>query len=382
MRREVVAPRPDWREKLERCGLIWHSSGAAPYWNESACYVFTRRDVAEIERATRELYSLFLEAGQHVIDRNLFGRFGVPDWCIPLIKEAWTAEPPALNYGRFDLGYDGRGPPKLFEFNCDTPTALLEASVAQWFWKQDLYPNHGQFNDIHDTLIAKWRDIAPHLAGPVVHFAHQPDRSGEDAITTAYMMDLARAAGLTPLRLTMGDIGWKAAGDGRGGGFYDLEAREIRTLYKLYPWEWLVREPFGRNIAGDESRTRWIEPIWKMIWSNKAILPILWDLHPRHPNLLWARTDGPAADSYAKKPLLAREGANVTLVKAGRTLAATDGPYTGPVIYQGLYDLPDFGGCRPVIGSWCVDGVPAGMGVREDGPITSNLARFTPHIVG
>ncbi len=37
----------------------------------------------------------------------------------------------------------------------------------------------------------------------------------------------------------------------------------------------------------------------------------------------------------------------------------------------------------PVIGSWIIDGEPAGMCVREsDTMITNNLSRFIPHIIG
>ena len=312
-----------------------------------------------------------------MVSQGLFDRFGIPDWCWPLIEEAWKAEPPALNYGRFDLGFDGRGTPKLFEFNCDTPTSLVEAAVIQWDWKEEVFPAYDQFNSLHDKLIAKWRDIGPYLAsGAPVHFTHARESTGEEAVTTAYLMDTARSAGLSPEGILISDIGW----DGRR--FVDRQNREIRTLYHLYPWEWLVKEPFGRHLLETRGQTVWIEPIWKMIWSNKAILPILWDLHPRHENLLWASRDRPASDSYARKPILAREGANIRLVKNGRDLAVTDGSYAGaPVIYQGLYDLPEFDGVRPVIGSWVVDGEPAGIGVREDGLITGNLSRFTPHII-
>jgi glutathionylspermidine synthase len=239
-----------------------------------------------------------------------------------------------------------------------------------------VFPAADQFNSLHDKLIAKWRDIAPYLSSPLVHFAHARENTGEDAVTTAYLLDTAREAGLAGEPILMTDVGWAS------GRFYDLQEREIRTLYHLYPWEWLVHEPFGRNLIENQGRTVWIEPIWKMIWSNKAILPILWDLYPRHPNLLWASRDAPASDSYVKKPILAREGGNVTVVKNGQEIAASDGPYaaTDPV-YQGLFDLPDFDGARPVLGSWVVDGEPAGMGVREDGLITGNLSRFTPHII-
>ena len=163
MRRLRIDPRPGWREEVERLGLVWHTAAGKPYWNESACYAFSSAEIEVLTEATRDLYDLFLQAGDHIVDQGLWARFGIPDWCVPLIREAWRAEPPALNYGRFDLGFDGQGPPKLFEFNCDTPTSLLEAAVIQWAWKEQRFPQAGQFNDLHDQLVAKWRDIAPCL---------------------------------------------------------------------------------------------------------------------------------------------------------------------------------------------------------------------------
>jgi glutathionylspermidine synthase len=209
-----------------------------------------------------------------------------------------------------------------------------------------------------------------------VHFTHSRDTLGEDTVTTAYLMDTAAAAGLRTERLLPRDIGWD------GKRFVDLQKREIRTLYHLYPWEWLVNEPFGRNLPGAANRTDWIEPIWKMIWSNKAMLPILWDLYPRHPNLLWASSERPAGGDFVRKPILGREGGNIRIVRDGVEIASKDGPHSGsPVIYQGTYELPEFDGRYPVLGAWIVDGQPAGLGIREDGLITGNLARFVPHII-
>lgn len=376
MRREVITCRPNWQARVEEDGLIWHTAHDARYWEEGAYYSFTPAEIDEIEEATRELYGLFLAAGQYVVDRGLFERFGIPAWCWPLITASWNAEPPALNYGRFDLGYDGHSPPKLFEFNCDTPTSLLESAVIQWRWKEEVFPARDQFNSLHDKLVAKWSDIAPYLAAEPVYFAHMADAAGEDTVTTAYLMDTAREAGLNVDGILMADLGLT-----KDGRFVDLQNQEIRTVYKLYPWEWMVGETFGPALA-ENDRTLWIEPIWKMIWSNKAILPILWDMAPRHPNLLWASYDQVASPNYVQKPILSREGANVQIFRNGAALAHRDGAYgASPTIYQGLYDLPDFAGNRPVVGSWVVDGEPAGVGIREDGLITGNLSRFTPHII-
>jgi glutathionylspermidine synthase len=367
--------RPDWRSKVEALGLSWHTADEEPYWNETAHYRFTARQAGEIEAATAELYRLFLLAGEHVIRHDLFRHFAIPERAVPLIRAAWETEPPALNHGRFDLAYDGAGPPRLYEFNCDTPTSLLEAAVIQWAWKDERFPDADQFNSLHERLVARWEEIAPRLPSPRVHFAHVADPTGEDAITTAYLADTAALAGLTAMPLTIDDIGW----DGLMRRFVDMDGRAIDALCKLYPWEWLARDDFAQFIA--ETPTVWIEPIWKMIWSNKAILPILWELFPDHPNLLAAHRT-PQGDSYAKKPILSREGANVRLIRKGATLAAAGGEYGQEgYVYQALCEPPEFDGVHPVIGSWVVDGAPAGMGIREGGLITGNTARFAPHII-
>ena len=50
-------------------------------------------------------------------------------------------------------------------------------------------------------------------------------------------------------------------------------------------------------------------------------------------------------------------------------------------MYQALAPVPVFDGNHAVVGSWVVDGVSCGVGIREsDGPITDNLSRFVPHV--
>lgn len=179
MKRLDLAPRANWQQLVEDRGLVWHTVGGQPYWNESACYSFTPGEIEEIEAATAELYRLFLEAGQVVVDEDGgLDAFGIPRWLHDEIRKAWNAEPPAINYGRFDLGFDGKGPPKLFEFNCDTPTSLLEAAIIQWDWKEAVFPSLDQFNSLHEKLVAKWADIRSYLPGQQLHFTHVADNSG------------------------------------------------------------------------------------------------------------------------------------------------------------------------------------------------------------
>src|ERR1039457_7488970 len=156
MRRIATAPRADWQKKVEEAGLTWHS-GERIYWNESAFYEFTAKEVDALEAATNELEAMTLAAAQHIIDNKLYSQLSIPEEAVPLIEASWEAEPPSL-YGRFDLAYDGANPPKLLEYNADTPTSLVEAAVAQWYWLQDTFPRRDQFNSIHERLVASTTD--------------------------------------------------------------------------------------------------------------------------------------------------------------------------------------------------------------------------------
>ena len=160
-----VAARPDWQQRVEALGFLWHTAGGEPYWCEDAFYRFTAAEIDRISDACEELYRLFVAAGTHIVTHRRFAEFGIPDWCVPLIERAWADQPPALDYGRFDLGIGRDGAIKLFEFNCDTPTSLVEASVIQWFWKEDVFPRLDQFNRIHEALVDRWQAIAPRLPG-------------------------------------------------------------------------------------------------------------------------------------------------------------------------------------------------------------------------
>jgi glutathionylspermidine synthase len=372
VKRIAIGAREDWRARVESVGLAYHS-GDAPYWNESACYEFTLEQVELIEVATNELHALCLDAVEHVIEHNRFEELAIPEAAVPLIRESWENDRPSI-YGRFDLSYNGKGPPKLLEYNADTPTSLLEAAVVQWHWLQDVSPLLDQFNSIHERLVAYWTELRPYLP-PLLHFSAIDDV--EDGLTVTYLRDTAEQAGIRTIGLPIEMVGWN------GQHFVGEEHEVIRALFKLYPWEWLVHEQFGQHIA--QSGTLFIEPAWKMVLSNKGILPILWELNEDHPYLLETQrkpTPEMRAWGYTRKPLLSREGANIRMHggEFGRAVESGGDYGAEGYIYQQTAQLPCFDGNYAVIGSWVIGGEAAGIGIREsDGPITTNTSRFVPH---
>lgn len=370
MERGLVKERRNWQKIVENQGFIFHSV-EGKYWDESACYAFHKSEILEIERVTQDLFGMCMEAVEAVLGDNRLHEFAIPEAYHERIRHSWDVDEPTL-YGRFDLAY-ADGQIKLLEFNADTPTSLLEASVVQWYWLQDYEKNLDQFNSIHEHLIEQFKYFKQrgifHL-----HFACIT-ASDEDYMTVAYLMDCAQQAGLKVDFIDMEDIGWEE----ETRAFVDVEEEEIFNCFKLYPWEFMLREEFGLYTVG--ASTLWVEPFWKILLSNKAILKVLWEMFPKHPNLLPCYDRENGMRSYVKKPLLSREGANVTIVENGKLLQATQGEYGYEgYIYQEYFELPEFSGNRPVIGSWIVGDSPAGIGIRETtGLIHDNLARFIPH---
>jgi glutathionylspermidine synthase len=384
MQRITCPERDDWRLTAEQAGFAFHTIDGERYWDERAYYAFTLDEIErQIEGPTAEIDAMCLElVGRAVDDERALRRLKIPEAFWPLIRDSWHHDEGSL-YGRLDLAFDGRGPAKLLEYNADTPTSIFEAAVFQWTWLEQAIDRRiaparaDQFNSIHERLIEAWKKLGQ---GRALHLTGTFDNA-EDAGTLAYLEDTAAQAGLATTLIAIGDIGWRD-----DGSFVDLDNRAIALAFKLYPWEWMFHDPFGTKLAS--TPTRWIEPPWKAVLSNKGILPLLWEMFPHHPNLLPAYfEDDPAAASlgasFVRKPLYSREGANVALVSGGVTLAEQQGPYGAEgFVRQAFASLPNFSDQYPVLGSWLVDHTPCGLSIREDeNPITGNASRFLPHAI-
>ena len=185
---------------------------------------------------------------------------------------------------------------------------LLEAAVVQWYWLEEKFRGADQFNSIHERLIEQWKKLKWSLRHSPLYFTYA-EGSLEDLATVTYLMDTAAQAGLETAEIVVSDIGWQR--DRRQ--FVDLADKPIQSIFKLYPWEWLMAEEFGPQLLETYREMQWLEPIWKLVLSTKGILPILWELNPGHPNLLAAWTAAPPTGDWVKKPRFSREGANVAV---------------------------------------------------------------------
>ncbi len=376
MKRERITPRPNWQDTVAAKGLVYHSIDGAELWNESACYRFSRAEIEQIAVAAEQCHAMCLQAVEAVIGENLWDLVGIPERYRALVTRSWQRREKHL-YGRFDFSYDGNFTPKLLEYNADTPTALIEAAVTQWYWLKDVRPDADQFNSIHEDLVARWGAMGL-LKGGLVHFASMD--TFEDVMTCGYLRDTAEQAGLQSSQLDMGMVGW----DSSRRAFVDEQLRIMSSCFKLYPWEWIFSDEFGSNV--ERGSTRWLEPAWKSILSSKGILAVLHTLYPNSPYILPASLK-PMSGHVVKKPIRSREGSNVEISRSGLVIEKSDGPYATAAgddatafVWQKAVELPVFDGVRPVMGVWMIGDKASGLGIREDeSRITSNVSPFVPH---
>ncbi|MBU2709463.1 glutathionylspermidine synthase family protein [Zooshikella harenae] len=385
MLRIPIAERADWRKRADEFGFKFHTMYGEPYWDETAYYQFTLQQIEQdIEDPTAEIHEMCLDVVDKVIrSEALMQRFCIPETHWDFIASSWQRKDACL-YSRLDFAYNGKGEAKLYENNADTPTSLYETGFWQWLWLEEcvnsgkLSRQADQFNSLQEKLINRFVELAKERVGSPLFFSCSKD-TDEDRGTVQYLQDCAEQAGIDTYFVYMEDIGLSEEGD-----FTDLEDHAVRWMFKLYPWEFMLREEYAPHLL--DNKTAWLEPPWKSILSNKALLPMLWRLFPNHPNLLPSYFEGDKnidLQHYVVKPIFSREGSNIEVYQDGKQTAIVDGPYgeEGKII-QGYYPLPKFGDNYTLIGSWLINDEPAGISVREDSSlVTQDLSRYLPHII-
>lgn len=385
MLRFQTPERPNWRASAEEFGFKFHTMHGQAYWDETRYYQFTLNQIEQdLEAPTEEIHQMCLAAVDQVLSNDsLLQAFRIPERFWAWIRQSWLSGQPSL-YSRLDFAYNGSGPAKLLENNADTPTSLYETGFWQWLWLEDkvdsgvIHRGADQFNSLQDQLVNRFKILAQESTS-IMHFACCKDTE-EDRATVQYMQDCAEEAGIETAFVYIEDIGLSDCGQ-----FSDLDNNRIQRMFKLYPWEFMFQEDYGEALLSCD--VQWFEPPWKAILSNKALLPLLWSMYPNHPNLLPAYFEGDARiaelDHYVKKPIFAREGSNVSVVKNGEITHELTGPYGEEgFIYQAYTPLPKFGDDYALIGSWLVNDQAAGISIREDSQqITADLSRYIPHII-
>ncbi|MGL4398890.1 MAG: glutathionylspermidine synthase family protein [Luteolibacter sp.] len=364
----------------------------------------TKAEAEVIETAAATVQDLVLrELAELYNDYALFQRW-FPEWGqetyrkrYESIKQSWDGDAERSLYGRFDFAFDGKEA-KLYEYNADTPTTILEASLVQWVWLENAQKSGtlvglSQFNEIYEKMLEFWRHFKTQHSVKTVHFAYHGE-SVEDRRTVEYLAEICQEAGQSVALMEIEDLGVSASG-GRGLEFFDLSNTKIEALFKLYPYEDMWNEPFASDLfehhgwtgQGHRNLTL-VEPMWKIPLTDKNFLAMLYERNPTCPYLLptypsqvhsvgssLAHFASTKWTSLAMKPRFGRGGEGVEQVPSSTT-------YDDTYIAQAWHALPQFDGVHIQTGVWMVDGEVAGLGFRGDKePIIVDRSAFYPHVL-
>jgi len=380
------------RNYLETLGFVWHTDSDESSYISDELVVISQSEAEAYYEATNELYDMYVEAAEHVIENNLFHEIGIPFNLIDAIKESWENDVHWHLYGRFDLagGIDDK-PIKLLEFNADTPTALFETAIIQWaMLKQNNLEEESQFNSLYESLVDNFKRLVT-LEEDVSTFEERYDGwnflftsvkgNEEEENTVKLLQHIATDAGFNTEFAYIDDIEFSD----QDGIFYNEQNYEL--WFKLIPWEDIALEESDlamllTNIIKNQKAIIF-NPAYTLLFQSKGLLKILWDIYPNHPLLLETSFEPLNDQKQVEKPIFGREGGSVAIIdENNHKVESVEGDYgSHKMIYQAYIELPtDSEGLSYQAGVFYAYEA-CGLGFRKGGKILDNMSKFVGHIV-
>ena len=306
-----------WEQAMMDLGFVYHSFDEA-YWMDQLGLELTYKEWNAIGQASLEVHAMGMDMIGDVVKSGCFEPWKFSDLACQLVTESWNRGDPSL-YGRFDFTFSPEGFAKVYEYNADTPTSIMEASLAQSNWAQARHLQSSCF--LEEKMPLAFAKLAS-LGASKMAIAGL-STSVEDTANLFPMVQWARMAGIDAQWCSIETMQFMYATQQHG-----FDGEGLEWIFKLYPWEFFVKD---NAQFLKKTKTRFIEPAWKMLLSTKAFMAEVWKRHPGHPNLLatyYEGEEGPGLEQgYVRKPLLSREGANVEIIKDNVFLQKEIGPY-------------------------------------------------------
>ncbi len=375
---------PDEAAYVEMMG--GHYLAANPDYRDLYCTV-SETAIEELKRATNELHALYMHATDHVLrdDRRL-AKFNIPAAIWPRIHQSWNNRRNQVITGRFDFCLSAEGL-KVYEYNCDSASCHMETGKVQGKWARHRGSEIGENPGARllGRLVDAWRHSA---VDGILHIL--VDDNLEEIYHALFMKEALEAADIE-CRIIQGleALSWSDSGD-----IIDTEGHAVRWVWKTWAWETALDQLRAEceqdsKIPESLSQARInnpkprlvdvllrpevmvFEPLWTLIPSNKAILPVLWELFGDQDYLLntaYELSDEIRARGYVQKPIVGRCGDNISLYDAqDRLIAETGGRFDSPhQVFQELCPLPVVNGQRVQLCSFSAGGTYAGACVRVD----------------
>ena len=387
---QKVTPLDD--ETLEELGFSWHTDNDGSKYISDELVKISTDEAEAYYSATNEIYDMYVEAAEYVIENNLFFDLGIPFNLVDVIKKSWENDVHWHIYGRFDLagGIDGKAI-KLIEFNADTPTSLFESALLQWaILKHNNMDEGSQFNTIYESISNNFKRLVT-LFDDVELFDERYDgwkilfssisNNDEEEATTRLLQQMATDAGFNTAFEYLENTHFDE------DGIYDSNENSYEYWFKLYPWEDItVDEPelatTLTNIMQNQKAII-LNPAYTLLFQSKGMLKILYDMFPNSPYLLKTSFEPLKGIKQVEKSVFGREGANTKIIEInGNVVEQTDGPYDNyKKVYQEYVEFAkDSSGTKYQAGVFFAYEA-CGVSFRKGSEIMDNMSKFVGHVI-
>lgn len=377
---------------LEELGFSWHTDTDGTKYVNDALVCISSNEAESYYTATNEIYDMYVEAAEYVIENDLFFDLGIPFNLVDTIKKSWENDVHWHIYGRFDLagGIDGKGI-KLIEFNADTPTSLFETALLQWaLLKHNNMDEEKQFNNVYEAITQNFKRLIT-LFDDTENFDERYDGwkilfssiSGneEEEATTKLLQQIATDAGFNTSFEYLENTHFD------DDGIYDSDENKYEYWFKLYPWEDIaVDEPELATTLTNIMQAQEaiiLNPAYTLLFQSKGMLKILCDLFPDSPYLLKTSFEPLKGMKHVEKAVFGREGANTKIIaQDGSILEKTDGPYDNyKKVYQEYVEFAkDKDGAKYQAGVFFAYEA-CGVSFRKGSEIMDNMSKFVGHVI-
>ena len=377
---------------LEELGFTWHTDADGSKYVSDALVQITSEEAEAYYTAANEIYDMYVEAAEYVIENDLFFDLGIPFNLVEAIKKSWENDVHWHIYGRFDLagGIDG-APIKLIEFNADTPTSLFETALLQWaLLKHNNMNEESQFNNVYEAISNNFKRLIT-LFDDVENFDERYDgwkilfssiaNNEEEEATTRLLQQIATDAGFNTSFEYLENTHFDE------DGIYDADENKYEYWFKLYPWEDIAHDEPElattlTNIMQSQEAII-LNPAYTLLFQSKGILKILYDLFPDSPYLLKTSFEPLKGVKQVEKSVFGREGANTKIIASdGTTLTQTDGPYDNyKKVYQEYVDFPKDSNEDKYQAGIFFAYEACGMSFRKGGEVMDNMSKFVGHVI-
>jgi len=377
---------------LNEIGFTWHTDDDGTKYVSDELVQVTPKEAEAYYEAGNELYDMYVEAAEHVIENDLFFDLGIPFNLIDTIKKSWETDVHWHIYGRFDLagGLDGQGI-KLIEFNADTPTAVFETALLQWaLLKENQMDEDSQFNNLYEAISNNFKRLIT-LDEDVSSFDENYDGwkilfssvegNDEEEATTRLLQQMATDAGFNTGFEYLQNVKFDE------DGIFDADDNQYEYWFKLYPWEDIAHdEPeLATTLANimQNQQAILLNPAYTLLFQSKGILKILHDLFPDNPYLLKTSFEPLDGIKQVEKCVFGREGANTKIINPDGSVAiSTDGEYDNyKKVYQEYVEFNKDSNSDKYQAGVFFAFESCALSFRKGGEIMDNMSKFVGHVI-